>query len=341
MALLAEGAMPQTSGVFAVHNMGYLGLVPPERIENIGLPESYYDIDGLEYYGRMSLLKAGIVYSHAVTTVSPAYAREIQSPEYGAGLDGLMRWVSYRLHGILNGVDYQVWNPSKDRDLVANYSPEDLGGKVLCKKELLKLMGLPEKLLNRPLIGMVTRLVEQKGCKLVIEAAKDLFEVDLGLVLLGDGDSRYKALFSELKTHFPNYFGLKLGFDPVLSHKILAGCDMFLVPSLYEPCGLTQMFSLKYGTIPIVRATGGLRDTVTDPEEGDGPGTGFKFARFQAKELAGTALRAVKAFQDQKRWKAMMMEGMDMDFSWQRSAREYLEVFERVVSARRNGEKVD
>ena len=338
MPLLNEGALPQTAGVFVIHNLGYLGLVPPERAENIGLPPRYYRMEGLDYYGQMSLLKAGIVYAQAVVTVSPTYAREIQTPEYGAGLDGLMRSVSRRLYGILNGADYETWDPSKDQHLAATYSSQDLGGKALCKQELLEITGLPAEFLEKPLVGMVTRLVEQKGCNLVAEAAEDLFKLDLGLIVLGSGDESYEGLFFELQANNPARFSLRLGFDEVFAHKMVAGCDMLLLPSLYEPCGLTQMFGLRYGTIPIVRATGGLQDTVVDPNDGHGPGTGFRFDQFRAHDLVKAVGRAITAFQDPNVWHKMMREAMAQDFSWHRSAKEYLRIFERAVAARRGEE---
>jgi starch synthase len=333
MALLAQGIFPQTAGVFAIHNLGYLGLVPPERRESIGLPDTYYTMEGLEYFGQMSLLKAGIVYAQEVVTVSPTYAREIQMPEYGLGMAGLMYSVRDRLHGILNGVDYKTWDPATDQNIAANYSSRDLAGKALCKKELLKEMELPNNLSERPLVGMVTRLFDQKGCRLVAEAAEELFALDLGLVLLAAGEVSYQQLFMELQALHPSRFGLKLGFDSVLSHKIFAGCDMFLMPSLYEPCGLTQMFSLKYGTIPIVRATGGLQDTVIDPNEAHSPGTGFKFDRFHKDDLIAAVRRAIEAFRNRKIWQAMMRKAMAQDFSWEHSAKEYIDVFEKAVEA--------
>jgi len=337
MALLAEGVLPRTAGIFAIHNMGYLGLVPYEERDKIGLPESYYGIEGLEFHGRLSMLKAGIVYARAITTVSPTYAREIQTPEAGAGLDGLMRSVRPRLHGILNGVDYGVWDPATDRHLAENYTSRDLSGKRACKKDLLRSAGLPEGLIDRPLIGMVTRLVDQKGCGLVAEAAEKIFSMDTGLVLLGKGDRSFHDLFSELRARNPDRLSLNLGFDPVLAHKIIAGCDIFLVPSLYEPCGLTQLYSLKYGTIPVVRATGGLRDSVLDPEEGPGPGNGFKFEAFQAAEMLGALSRALRTFRDEETWHSMMKGAMSKDFSWRHSAAEYLSVFDKVLESRRGG----
>jgi len=239
-----------------------------------------------------------------------------------------------RLHGILNGVDYKIWDPATDQNIAANYCHRDLSGKALCKKELLKEMGLPNDLSERPLVGMVTRLFDQKGCRLVAEAAEELFALDLGLVLLAEGEMSYQQLFMELQAQHPSRFGLRLGFDPVLSRKIFAGCDMFLMPSLYEPCGLTQMFSLKYGTIPIVRATGGLQDTVVDPNEAHSPGTGFKFDRFHKDDLIAAVRRAIEAFRNRKIWQAMMRKAMAQDFSWEHSAKEYIDVFERAIAAK-------
>ena len=331
MALIDQGALPGTSGVFVIHNMGYLGLVPPERAGNIGLPSQYYRMDGLEFHGQMSLLKAGIVYAKEIVTVSPTYSEEIQAQEFGFGLDGLMRSVRGRLHGILNGVDYQVWNPAKDRHIASGYSKEDITGKSACKQDLLGEMGLPPDLLDRPVAGMVSRLVGQKGCNLLIEAAEELFSLGMGLVVLGSGDAMYEDLFRSLKADHPDRFGLKLGFDPVLAHKIVAGSDIFLIPSLYEPCGLTQMYCLRYGTIPIVRSTGGLKDTVIDPADGKGQGTGFRFDRAEAADLVDAVKRALDAFYEIEVWEKMMKEGMSRDFSWRRSAKKYLNLFERVA----------
>jgi len=336
-ALLAEGALPRTAGVFAIHNMGYLGLVPLNQRGLIGLPDRYYGMDGMEYYGQMSLLKAGIVYAQAVTTVSPTYAAEIQTPDFGAGLDGLMRSVQNRLFGILNGVDYRVWNPATDQHLDTNYSPDDLAGKRACKQDLLKIVGLPKGLMEQPLVGMVTRLVSQKGCDLVVEAADELFELGLGLILLGTGDETYHKVFQAIQARYPDRFGLRLDFDPALAHKVIAGCDMFLLPSLYEPCGLTQMFCLKYGTIPIVRATGGLEDTILDPDQGNLPGTGFKFKRYGALDMVRAVRRAVETFRDRTVWRAMMLASMTQDFSWHRSAEAYLAVFDKAMTTRRAG----
>jgi len=335
MALLDEGAFPGAAGVFTIHNLGYQGLVPPENIALIGLPDKYYRMDSLEYYGQMSLLKAGIVYAHAVTTVSPTYAQEIQTREFGCGLDGLLRSIKKRLFGILNGIDEKEWNPEKDIHLQANYSRQDVSGKEQCKNELLKETGLPMRLVNRPLLGMVSRLVSQKGCDLLLGAAEKLFGLDVGLVLLGSGEAEYEKAFSALQENNQPHFRFISGFDESLAHRIYAGSDSIVVPSLYEPCGLTQMYALRYGSVPVVRATGGLNDTVQDPKERRFPGTGFKFKDFDPDALVAAIERANTVYKDADYWQAMMREGMGQDFSWRKSARQYLEIFERAMRHRR------
>ncbi len=331
MALLHEGTLPGTAGVFTIHNLGYQGLVPPEHISFIGLPNEYYRMEGLEFYGQMSLLKAGIVFAHAVTTVSPTYAEEIQTHEFGCGFDGLLRSMKDRLFGILNGIDEKEWDPAKDVHLHAPYSRQDLSGKKQCKNALLKELGLPMRLMNGPLLGMVSRLVSQKGCELLLEAAEKLFALDVGLVLLGSGEVKYEKAFSGLQDSHQDRFRFIKGFDEPLAHKIYGGSDIMLVPSLYEPCGLTQMYALRYGSIPVVRATGGLNDTVQDPKERRFPGTGFKFRDFDAGSLLAAIERANTVYKDKDYWQAMMREGMGQDFSWRKAAKQYLEVFERAI----------
>jgi len=335
MALLNEGAVPGAVGVFSIHNMGYLGLAPLDRAGSIGLPSSYYGMEGIEFSGQVSLLKAGIVYAKNVVTVSPAYAQEIQTPGLGFGLDGLMRSISGRVHGILNGVDYGIWDPAIDPHLTRNYNPTDLSGKTACKEELLQVMGLPPDLAGKPLAGMVTRLVAQKGSGLLTDACHALFSMGMGLAVLGSGDAGYEQALMDLQTSYPDRLGVKIGFDPVLAHQIVAGSDIFLIPSLYEPCGLTQMYSLKYGTLPVARATGGLRDTIVDPNEGKGEGTGFKFDRFHATDLVAAVARAIMARERPNVWKAMQENAMVQDFSWRRSAEAYLQLFEKTVSMNR------
>lgn len=263
--------------LFTIHNLGYQGLFPRAVLAQLGLPESLFHIDGLEFYGKVNLLKGGLVYADAINTVSRGYAREIQTEPYGFALDGLLRHRSLVLSGILNGVDYAQWSPATDSHLAANYTPEDLSGKRACKKDLLEQFGLPADNLDRPLIGIVSRLDRQKGADLIAEVAEDLLAEDLSLVVLGSGDPVYEALFQKLAARFAGKVAVKIAYDNTLAHKIEAGADIFLMPSRYEPCGLNQIYSLKYGTVPVVRATGGLDDTVERFDRVTGKGNGFKF----------------------------------------------------------------
>jgi starch synthase len=338
MALMHQGELPGATGVFTIHNLGYLGLLAFSQAGQLGLDPSYFSLNGLEFYGNLSLLKAGIVYADQVVTVSPTYAREIQTPEFGYGLDGLMRSVSHKLTGILNGVDYAVWDPAHDPALAANYTSDDLAGKRACKADLLERLGLPAGLLDRPLFGMISRLVEQKGPDLVADVFPGIADLDAGLVLLGDGETQYRDRLSRLAAWRPGSFALRLGYDEQLSHQIMAGVDIFLVPSQYEPCGLTQMYSLKYGAIPIVRDTGGLSDSVIDPGEGRGPGTGFKFSGFGGSDLWEAVRRAMNLYADRDAWTRMMIAAMAQDFSWQSSAARYREVFEEALAKRKGSE---
>ena len=339
MALLDQGDLSGTAGVFTIHNLGYQGLVPPEQIPLIGLPDEYYTLDGLEYYGQMSLLKAGIAFAHAVITVSPTYAKEIQTAELGGGLDGLLRNIKGRLFGILNGINEQEWDPEKDLHLRTHYSREDFSGKEGCKKALLKELKLPMRLMNRPLLGMVSRLVSQKGCDLLLGAIERLFSMDVGFVLLGSGEAKYESAFAALRDRHGSHFGFAGGFNEPLAHRIYAGSDIILVPSLYEPCGLAQLYALKYGSIPVVRATGGLNDTVQDPNERRFPGTGFKFRKYDETSFLKTVSRAITVYKDREYWQAMMREGMGCDFSWRTSAGKYVAVFEKALKNMRAKKK--
>ena len=336
MALVQEGDFPGAAGVFAIHNLGYQGLVPPEEISLIGLPQQYYRMEGLEYYGQMSLLKAGIVYGHAVTTVSPSYAEEIQTVEFGCGLDGLLRSVKDKLYGILNGIDKKEWDPESDVHLPAHYSRKNLSGKVQCKAALLREMGLSMSLRSRPLLGMVSRLVSQKGCDLLLEAAKQLFTLDVGLVVLGSGETAYEQALSELEEAHRERFRFINGFDEPLAHRIYGGSDVILVPSRYEPCGLAQLYGLRYGSVPLVRATGGLKDTVRDFNEDRSSATGYTFQPFTSRAFFDAVEQAVALYPDRPRWRAMMREGMGQDFSWRKSAEQYLTVFEKALESQRN-----
>jgi starch synthase len=293
-------------------------------MQEIGLDPVLYHTEGLEFNGMISFLKGGIVFSDAVTTVSPTYAREIQTPEYGFGFDGLLRSRNYKLRGILNGVDYAEWSPETDRYLSARFSAKDLSGKAECKRHLLAEMGLPNYG-ERPLIGIVSRFVDQKGFDLLADIAAPFAEENVALAVLGSGDKRSEDMFRHLNAARPDKFGVRIGYDDALAHRIEAGSDMFLMPSLYEPCGLNQIYSLHYGTVPIVRATGGLDDTVDST-------TGFKFSEYSPAALAGAIGEALHAYQFRDSWIERMRRGMAKDFSWEASAAEYQRLYAELAS---------
>lgn len=309
--------------VLTIHNLGYQGRFGPEALPATGLDGSLYRPDALEFHGDVSFLKGGMVFADAITTVSRGYAREIQTPEYGFGLDGLLRARAGVLTGILNGADYSHWDPETDELIAANYSVADLSGKRECRRDLLRECGFPEGA-ERPVIGMVTRLAAQKGLDLVEETAEDLVREDLYLVVLGSGEPHYEERLQRLAAEHPDNVWVRIAYDNALAHKIEAGADMFLMPSHYEPCGLNQIYSLRYGTVPIVRATGGLDDTIDET-------TGFKFDDYTAGALLGAVRKALAAYRDKAGWRAMMVRGMGKDYSWAASAREYSELYRRVA----------
>jgi starch synthase len=312
--------------LFTIHNLGYQGLFPKETLADIGLDESVFDPDHLEFFGRLNLLKGGLVYSDWLSTVSPTYAREIQTPDYGFGLDGVLRARGDRLSGILNGADYQEWNPETDPFLAARYSAADLSGKKECKRDLLAEFGLPAEDISRPLIGIVSRFTSQKGFDLVTQVAEELSRENLVLVALGSGREEYEQAFRDLAAAHPRTVAVRFGYNNPLAHKIEAGSDMFLMPSHYEPCGLNQMYSLRYGTVPIVRATGGLDDTVDET-------TGFKFTDYSGQALLAAVREALAAYADPEGWTAMMIRGMRKDFSWKASAKQYSALYRQLSGA--------
>ncbi len=305
--------------VLTIHNLGYQGDFPPSVLGDLGLDSTVFHPEGVEFYGRASFLKAGIVWADAVTTVSPTYAREIQTPEFGFGFDGLLRSRSYKLHGILNGVDYAEWDPRVDPYLPAHYSAGDLSGKRACKLALLDDLRLP-RLPDRPLIGIVSRFVHQKGLDLLGEAAPQLADENVAFAVLGSGETDVEDMFRYFGYIRPDRFGVRIGYDNALAHRIEAGADMFLMPSRYEPSGLSQMYSLRYGTVPVVRATGGLEDTVDDE-------TGFRFHGYAPSAIFTAIRQAMAAFEDQDAWQLRMRRGMAKDFSWDASAARYQDLY--------------
>jgi starch synthase len=312
--------------VFTIHNVGYPGLFPAQILPRISLCKDLFTMDFLEYYGKVNLLKGGIVFSDFITTVSRKYAEEIQTKEYGSGLEGVFRSRRDRLQGILNGVDYDFWDPATDKLIPARFSPENMSGKSVCKKALLERMGVRMPVLERPVLGIVSRFAPQKGFDLIAEIAERLAALDIYIVALGTGDPVYEDLFRHMTSRYPDKFLVAVAYDNTLAHQIEAGSDMFLMPSRYEPCGLNQIYSLKYGTVPIVRATGGLDDTI---EAFDGKsGTGFKFTEYTGAALLRTIERAIAAYHQPEVWRQLVNNGMRKDFSWGRSAEQYLEIYQ-------------
>jgi starch synthase len=310
--------------VLTIHNLGYQGLFPETALAGMGLDASVFTPACLEFFGEVNLLKGGILLSDAITTVSPAYAREIQTPELGFGLDGVLQARSEAIHGILNGADYTEWDPETDPYIAARYSAGDLEGKRVSKADLLATFGLPAGNIDRPLLGMVSRLAGQKGFDLLEEAAGDLLKENVTLVVLGSGELKYQQFLEGLAAAHPEKVGIRIGYDEALAHKIEAGADIFLMPSLYEPCGLSQIYSLHYGAVPVVRSTGGLDDTIDER-------TGFKFREYTGEALMAAVRAALARFRDKKRWAAMMREGMRRDYSWNASAAQYLELYRRLA----------
>lgn len=315
--------------VFTIHNLAYQGLFPAQALDEIGLSRELFTLNGLEFYGKLNFLKGGIVYSDYLTTVSRRYAREIQTGEYGAGLEGVVRNRADRLVGILNGADYSIWSPEADRFIVQNYSVHNLEGKKACKKSLLEAFGLPQENMERPVIGIVSRMADQKGFDLIAATADDLLKENLAMVVLGTGNPNYEQLFATLASKNGARVGLKIGFDEKLAHKVEAGADMFLMPSRYEPCGLNQIYSLRYGTVPIVRATGGLDDTVENYDPKSKQGTGFKFDAYEGRALLNSVREALKIYREPSVWRGIMAHGMAKDFSWKASATAYLALYEQ------------
>jgi starch synthase len=324
LALLEGRARPATA--FTIHNLAYQGTFPKDAARVIGVARGSEGFRLLEMGGFLNFLKGGIVSADCVNTVSPKYAREIQTPDFGEGLDGVLRLRDEAVTGILNGIDYTEWDPATDAALAANYSRDDISGKLTCKRALQRANALPEE--DVPVLGVVSRLATQKGLGLIELVLDELLAADLQFVLLGTGEPHYHELFEEVAKRLPDKTGINLKYDNTLAHRIYAGSDLFLIPSQYEPCGLTQMIALAYGTIPIVRATGGLADTVHE----HGPSAnGFVFFDSSPDSLIAAIDRALAAYKDDLRWRGLMENAFASNFPWERSAGEYVKLYERAL----------
>ncbi|OGC94808.1 MAG: starch synthase [candidate division Zixibacteria bacterium RBG_16_53_22] len=328
--------------LLSIHNIGYQGNFPATSFQILGLDDSLFQPDqGFEYWGMVSFLKAGIWYSDIINTVSKRYAQEIQtSNEFGYGFEGILRDRAGDLFGVLNGIDYDVWNPAKDELIPAKFKPEKLEGKAKCKNALRRKTKLPMVRKDVPIIGIISRLADQKGFDLLAEVADDILALDLQMVILGTGDKKYHDLFIELQAKYPKKLSVTLGFDNELAHLIEAGSDMFLMPSRYEPCGLNQMYSLKYGTIPIVRETGGLADTIENVNPARGTGNGFVFRKYDSREMLNAVKFALEVYRNKAVWQEIMVRAMRQDFSWEKSAGEYVELYRKAIAKSGRGAQV-
>ncbi|WFA08498.1 glycogen synthase GlgA [Tissierella sp. Yu-01] len=318
--------------VFTIHNIRYQGIFPAHILEEIGgLSSKYITDDGLKYYDEINFMKAGIVYSDIFTTVSKTYAEEIKTSEYGEGLENTNRIHENKLYGIVNGIDYNIFNPETDSNLKENYSFETIEDKKLNKLELQRLYNLPEKS-NIPMIAMVTRLVDMKGLDLIKSIMEELLKEDIQFVLLGTGDKMYEDMFKYYEEKYPDKVASRNYFNEGESHLIYAGADIFLMPSLSEPCGISQLISLRYGTIPIVRETGGLKDTIIPFNEEDGTGNGFTFKSKDPYDLLDAIKRTLNAFKDKEKWNIIIKNAMEAKHDWEKSSQEYIVVYKKLTS---------
>jgi len=321
----------RTATVFSVHNMGYLGVFPKNKLLLTGLGWDQFKPEGLEFWDNIALAKAGYVYSDVINTVSETYAREIQTAEYGCGLDGLLRARAKDVYGIINGLDYEVWNPATDKSLPRRFSAATLTLRAENKTALQKLNNLPQKH-EIPVIGMITRLADQKGFDILAGALDEIMKTGCQLVILGTGEPKYHDLLSKARQKYPAQIGANLKFDAILAEIIYAGSDLFLMPSRYEPCGLGQLISFKYGSVPIVRKTGGLADTVHDFNTKTGEGEGFVFEEYSSKALLAAVKKAVETFHKKTIWKALQEKIMQLDYSWDSSAKKYVSLYLKALA---------
>lgn len=326
-----DPAFAQVATVFTIHNIGYQGLFPADTLPLLMLPWDLFTMSKLEFFGKVNFLKGALVTSDFVTTVSKRYSQEIQTTEYGFGLEGVLKSRASTVTGILNGVDYNEWNPETDKYIVKNYSASDLSGKVDCKRDLLATFGAAKTDPCLPIIGIVSRFAAQKGFDLISQIIDQVAHEQVTLCVLGSGDKTYEDMFRRLNKLYPQRVLVKIAYDNAVAHKIEAGADMFLMPSHYEPCGLNQIYSLKYGTVPIVRATGGLDDTIENWNPKTGKGTGFKFTPYTGDALLSTIKTALTVFKDKNAWQTIMRNGMEKSYSWAVAAKEYVKVYERAV----------
>jgi starch synthase len=322
--------LKKVASLLTIHNLGYQGIFWHYDMHLLNVGWEYFTPDYLEFFGHINFLKGGIVFSDILSTVSKKYSKEIQTPEFGYGLDGILKKREKGLYGIVNGIDYREWSPEKDGLIPANYTRDDPANKRLCKSTLQEAFGLPVQE-NVPLLATISRLADQKGFDLIAESMTRMLSLGTQYIVLGTGERKYHDLFGQLAKQFPKSLGVKIAYDNRLAHMIEAGADMFLMPSRYEPCGLNQLYSLKYGTVPVVRSVGGLDDTIVDYTQSPATGTGFKFQDYTVEAMIDAIRRALDVYRDQGAWKALVKCCMGEDFSWEKSAKEYAEIYQKAV----------
>lgn len=323
------GFFEKTSTIITIHNLGYQGLFDASRFPLTGLPRKWFNPEGLEFYGKVNFLKAGLVAADVITTVSETYAREILTPEHGFGLDGVLRKRASDVSGVVNGIETREWDPGSDAFLPARYDLSDLSGKAECTKRLEVECSLRKGEKNSPVVSMVGRLSSQKGIDIFLEAADEIVSMGARLVVLGKGDEYYQELVAGLGERHKGAIFVRIGYDEAFAHRVYAGSDMLLMPSQYEPCGLTQLIAMRYGTVPVARKTGGLADTIADYEPFRGQGTGFLFADYRASSLVECLRRAFCVFSDRRRWKRIVANAMGRDSSWRTSAQQYIALYQK------------
>lgn len=325
-----KARLKKTATLFTVHNLGYQGLFPPADIAFTGLGNDYFTPERLEFYGRLNFMKAGLIYADILNTVSRTYAEEILTPEYGFGLEGVLKTRKRDLYGVINGLDYEEWDPARDKAISERYEAAAPAGKELCKKKLLNDTGLLNE--KRPLLGVVSRFSSQKGLDLIAGSLDRIVRLGVNVLVLGKGDKYYQNLLTSISGKHPGRVFTKVGFRESMAHAIYAGCDFFLMPSRYEPCGLGQLIALRYGTIPIARRTGGLADTVEDYDHLRSRGTGFLFSDYTTSSLLDAVKRALCVYSDKKKMAKLVVAAMKADFSWKTSAQKYIELYEKALS---------
>lgn len=325
----------KTASVLTIHNLGYQGIFDPASFSFTGLGSEWFSAEGLEFYGKINFLKAGLVSADIITTVSQTYSREILTPEYGFGLDGVLKKRAPDIFSVLNGIDTKEWDPETDKQIAANYSRSAPEGKALCREALLRDCGLKAVESDSPVVSFVGRLSEQKGIDIILEAFDDILSAGAVLIVLGKGDERYQSGLARAAARHKGRVFVRIGYDDAFSRSIYAGSDMFLMPSRYEPCGLGQLIAMRYGTVPIARKTGGLADTISDYQPSDGSGTGFLFEEYKASSLMSSLRQAISVYTDKDRWNGLVMNTLGSDFSWEGSAARYLEIYRAAFDRRK------